>query len=149
MSDAADMLRTYLAERDELCPGCAYNLRALTGTRCPECNQELVLRVGLAEPRMAWFVAGVIGIAMGLGFSLMVLVWTGAMVLSRGRVGGPRFQDMVPLRVGTLVGAAAMYWWVHARRRLAGASNEKRWLCVVAATTVALASPMWFFAIVR
>lgn len=149
MPDNTDLLRTFLAQSDVECPGCAYNLRDLTGTRCPECNQELVLRVGLAEPRMAWFIAGVIGIAMGLGFSSMVLVWAGAMVLSRGGIGGPRFQEVVPLIVGTLIGAAAMFWWVRARRRFASASDEKRWLCVVAITMLALASPMWFFATVR
>ena len=45
MPDANDMLRLYLAERDEACPGCGYNLRGLSGERCPECARELVLAV--------------------------------------------------------------------------------------------------------
>lgn len=152
MAEADDrngMLAAYLRERDEECPGCGYNLRDLTGTRCPECNQELVLRVGLAEPRMAWFVTGVVGISMGLGFSLMVSIWAGLVFMRRGGGGGPRFQEIVPLVVGSVVGALLMCWWVRGRRRLSGGTAEKRWCWVAGMTAAALVCPMWFFAMVR
>jgi hypothetical protein len=44
-------LIAYLAGRDVLCPQCDYNLRDLRAARCPECGEELVLRVNLAEPK--------------------------------------------------------------------------------------------------
>ena len=146
--DVREMLRAYLAGRDEECPGCGYNLRDLTGTRCPECNQGLVIRVGLAEARMAWFVTGAVGIAMGLGFCSMVTIWAGIMLLKRGG-GGPRLMEMVPLVTGTVVGVVLMWWWVRARGRLSGGTAERRWFCVAAATLGALAYPAWFFAMVR
>jgi hypothetical protein len=63
---AAAMLRAYLAERDEPCPNCGYNLRGLGSERCPECDQRLVLSVQVAEPRMGMLLAGVVGLmAMG------------------------------------------------------------------------------------
>lgn len=49
MPDANEMLRLYLAERDEACPGCGYNLRGLSGERCPECARELALAVAHRE----------------------------------------------------------------------------------------------------
>ena len=39
----ADVLRTYLSERDAPCPGCGYNLRGLVGETCPECGIALDL----------------------------------------------------------------------------------------------------------
>jgi hypothetical protein len=144
-----DYLRAYLASIDAPCPGCWYSLKGLTGTRCPECNQELKLQVGLADPRLAWFVSGVIGIAMGLGFSSMMLAWAGAMILSRGGFGGPRLVELVPLLVGSIVGAALMWGWVRARRRLAGESPERRWTWAAIATVVSLTCPIWFFAAIR
>ena len=43
-----DVLRRFLHNRDAPCPRCGYNLRNLEGARCPECGDELVLRVNLS-----------------------------------------------------------------------------------------------------
>jgi hypothetical protein len=75
------MLRAFLAEHDEPCPVCGYNLRGLTGEACPECQQRLVLRVGLAAPDLVSFVLAVVGLsacgvlaAFLLGTVLVVVV---------------------------------------------------------------------------
>jgi hypothetical protein len=90
MPESNDMLHTYLAARDVECPGCSYNLRDLTGTRCPECNQELVLRVGLAEPHLRAYLGAMCGLLTGIGMAgvfLVLVVW-----LSFNRGGPPRSQ---------------------------------------------------------
>jgi hypothetical protein len=61
------LLQQFLGERDVECPLCAYNLRGLTGSRCPECGEELRLQVGLVEPRFMAFVATVAALCMGFG----------------------------------------------------------------------------------
>lgn len=151
MAEADDrngMLVAYLREREEACPGCGYNLRALTGTRCPECNQELVLRVGLAEPRLAWFVAGLVGIGMGLGFSLLLLLYA----IQRsvfGRGGRMQTEFLAPVALGTLVGAIVLMVWIRSRRRLSGASSASRWGCAIVAVVIGLVCPVWFMFAVR
>lgn len=46
---------------------CGYNVRALSRPVCPECEHELVLTVGAAQPRMAWlFVALAPGFFSGI-----------------------------------------------------------------------------------
>jgi hypothetical protein len=68
-ADDASALVEYLRDRDEPCPLCRYNLRGLTGARCPECGRALRLSVGLVEPLLGpWLLAAVplIGCA-GLG----------------------------------------------------------------------------------
>lgn len=80
------MLRSYLADRDEPCPGCGYNLRGLMSVRCPECNQELQLRIGLVEPRMRLFLVAVIGASVGLGFNALLLFYIVWRVVADGHL---------------------------------------------------------------
>jgi hypothetical protein len=60
-------LRAFLAGRDEPCPGCGYNLRGLTSSACPECNQSLCLTVSLVEPRTGSLIAAIVALAVGAG----------------------------------------------------------------------------------
>lgn len=56
--DAAERrLLDFLQHHDASCPLCGYNLRQLTQPRCPECNQELRLRVGLRRLRLGYLLA--------------------------------------------------------------------------------------------
>src|SRR5690349_9822829 len=61
----ADFLTAYLAAHDANCPACGYSLRNLKRGVCPECGEALTLRVGLVEPRMGLWIAGLVGLAAG------------------------------------------------------------------------------------
>lgn len=67
-------LRDFLAERDFPCPACKYNLRGLTSTNCPECNQPLELRVSLVEGASGAFIAAIVGLAVGAGAALLLFL---------------------------------------------------------------------------
>lgn len=54
---------------------CGYNLHRLRGSKCPECGQTLELRIALAEPRLAAFYTGLVGLAAGVGFAAFVMVY--------------------------------------------------------------------------
>lgn len=69
-----DMLKAFVADRDEACPNCGYNLRELTTETCPECGLALRLQIGLVEPRLGSWVTGLVGLAAGMGFFVMVLL---------------------------------------------------------------------------
>lgn len=69
MAEDADRLREWLAERDEACPSCGYNLRGLAGQACPECGLGLTLRVGLTEPATGTLIATIVGLLVGLSGS--------------------------------------------------------------------------------
>lgn len=104
------LLNSYLATRDEPCPLCGYNLRALRGDHCPECGKALRLRVGLTEPNMGAFLFGLIAIAAGLGFSTLVLIW-GTIVFLSGQ-GGPQPGDLALLLLETVLSGALLLAWV-------------------------------------
>jgi hypothetical protein len=147
MDNGSEMLRNYLAERDEPCPGCGYNLRGLTGGRCPECNQDLCLRVGLVEQRLAWFIFGVVGIGMSLGFCTLLLAWAASMLVRVS--GGPQMWDILLLAVGAIVACAMMWWWLGARRRFASSTEQSRWGLAILVTVIGLVFPIWFMATVN
>lgn len=82
-------LAAFLADQDVPCPGCGYNLRGLAASRCPECNQELALRVGLAETHSGLWLTGLVGLASGAGFSGLFLVFMVIIISSQaGPTGG-------------------------------------------------------------
>jgi len=117
----------WLAARDAPCPNCRYTLRGLKVPRCPECGQSLVLRVGLEYPRAAALITGVAGLASGLGFHTMVLIWG----LSQRATG----REFIPLYLGVITCAALLSIWVRAGRRIRSLSAQVRWglaiLCFV------------------
>lgn len=73
----SESLAAYLQHRDVSCPACTYNLRGLTSDRCPECHQQLVMSVALAEPPIVQFVLATIGLAAcGVGAGMLLFVAT-------------------------------------------------------------------------
>lgn len=148
MADSQEFLRSFLAQRDEPCPSCDYNLRSLTTERCPECNQELCLRVGLAEPKLAWFVSGLVGIGMGLGFSSLLMLYAivASRMMSRGSIPSSFWH---PVICGTLIGIALLMLWVRARRRIGRLDALQRWTLTALASGISLIAPIWFTLAVR
>jgi hypothetical protein len=72
-----DLLLAFLAQHDAGCPACGYSLLGAVSARCPECG--CVARLALRPGRhSAWaFVAGLLPLAMGAGFGLLLLLWLG------------------------------------------------------------------------
>ena len=66
-----ELLQALLRDTDIPCPLCSYNLRNLTGSRCPECGGALKLQVGLAEPRLGAYITLLTGCCVGLGGSAL------------------------------------------------------------------------------
>ncbi|HLO42059.1 MAG TPA: hypothetical protein VK176_13620 [Phycisphaerales bacterium] len=141
-------LATFLADRDVLCPSCKYNLRGLKESRCPECNQELVLGVQLAVPFTRMYIAAISGpIAVG-----------GSALLSLGAVGwaslGPgRLHKTVWLAFAVVPGIALVIsiCSVYALSRRAGLTwfgrllPFEKWSIVIAGWAYALVVVVVFF----
>ena len=106
----ARLLQIFLAGRDTDCPRCRYNLRDLRGSRCPECGDELVLRIGLAEPRPAAAIAGLIALSAGTGLSGLLFGYYLIRLTLREGLGEPVFLWVNC--VGLLVQGAALVVWL-------------------------------------
>lgn len=142
-----EFLRAFLGERDTPCPGCGYNLRGLTGDVCPECAQKLRIGVGLVEPRLAWFLAGLVGLSVGLGFAGIILIWGVSITLVRGR-GGPNLQELSPLIIGAIVEGAALWIWLRSRSRFRVLPLAARIGLAGAGWALSGAVAAWFFTVV-
>jgi hypothetical protein len=106
-------LAAFLAGRDHPCPQCEYNLRDLQGTRCPECGEELVLRVNMAEPRQRLLLGGLIGLSSGAGFNGLLIVYV---MLRFGSRLPPNFWSVIFF--GFCVFAGLIFFWLRNWRRL-------------------------------
>ena len=122
-----EFLRAFLAERDVPCPLCGYNLRALTTEKCPECGSEVEVTVGLTEPRMAAFIAGLVGLAAGLGFCALLLMWV-AWMHTVG-LGGPGLNQVWVLPFGVVALGVALRVWLSMRKRIRMMPRHRRWMC--------------------
>jgi hypothetical protein len=142
-------LRAFLAEADVPCPSCDYNLRGLTGDRCPECNQRLVLRVGLAEPRQRAFIATVVALAMGAGFHGLLLMYFVFRSFFDQYVSGEMAKFMVLTAPFLLIEGAALVVLVRLRRQFQRRpAGFKGWV-VAAACLVTLTGFLLFTLFIR
>jgi hypothetical protein len=137
-ASAADPeLFRFIRDRDVDCPGCGYNLRSLTSGRCPECGEELTLGLQLVEPRQAAPIAGLIGLASGLGLAGLLLIFA-AIVTILMRRGGDLGEFVLINSVGFLIHGAAVLLWVRNWKRIRRMKSATRWLLVAAAWAMPL-----------
>lgn len=122
-----DLLRAFLVGRDASCPSCGYNLRDLPGARCPECGEMLVLQVGVAEPRQAAAITGVIGLAAGAGMSGLLLGYLLIQVALYGRYIGGMSRFFVINFFGLVVEGAALAYWLRYWRGIRRLGVNARW----------------------
>lgn len=148
-ADNDAMLTRFIASRDTPCPVCGYNLRGLLGNRCPECGRMLVLAVGTTEPRLAAFIAGLVGLSSGLGFSALLLVYLLFEAMFGRRGFSPRMLEVALLVMGALVGAAGVWAWVRMRKRLGRLREAAKWGWVGAAWLIGITFPVMFLLTVR
>jgi len=127
------LLRVFVADRSVPCPGCSYDLRGLTATRCPECNQELVLRVGLAEPRLGAFLGALIGLATGVGFSGLLFVYFILVFSVRRRGGSPGGTFFLSTLVPFLIEAPVLWLLIRTRAAFTRAAPATRIIIVIGA----------------
>ena len=136
--DDAALLRQFLTARDIPCPQCTYNLRDLTGSRCPECGEELTLRLQLSEPRQAAALAGVITLAAGAGFNVLLLAFVFIM--------DPHARDVIlaTLLIGSVAFLGATALWLKMWRQVRRLGVVRRWVLVATCGILVLADLIIF-----
>lgn len=154
-SDAGDagdaaMLRQFLTGRDEPCPQCGYNLRDLTGTRCPECGEELALRIQLVEPRQAAALAGLIGLCAGAGMNFLLLGFVVIDYFTRGGSWGREEIKFVLVNsIGFVVLGACIALWLRFWRQVRRLDVVRRWSLAGAAAMLSVADLIVFSKLIR
>ena len=132
-------LRAHLADRDAACPSCGYNLRALTTDHCPECNQQIVLAIRLAEPRLGLWIAGAVALAAGAGFSGLLFAYFLVKIAPGGLSGFERAFGLIT-GGGFLVEGVLLALWVIFRGPIRRASPAARWALVILACFLNIAN---------
>jgi hypothetical protein len=118
----------FLADRDEPCPQCGYNLRNLQSGRCPECGQAICLAVALVEPYLKAWIAMLAALCAGGGIGML---WI-AGILFAGMLPAPM---LAPIFVH-IVMIPLVFVAIARRRAFLRLSRERQWL--LAGTTLGL-----------
>lgn len=139
-------LTDYLSDQDTPCPGCGYNLRGLEGDRCPECGERLELRIGLADSKLSQFIGGLIGLAAGLGFHGLFLIWVAYVAAVQTFT---MWDALPPLVIGLVGSVAAIFTWVGLRGRMRRLTLSRRRVLVFVCWGWSLGTVLWFFASMR
>lgn len=140
-----DALRNYLATRDAACPSCGYNLRGLSVQVCPECNQEIELRVALSEPKLGLFLFGIIGWSLGAGFSSLLGLFFLVRLIQRSWSIGPTDQLLFQIIVvGVVVQGGAVIALAANQRRVRRWSLRVRVTVALLGYIVSLANLLMF-----
>lgn len=137
----SDSLRSFLAERDEPCPNCGYNLRGLTTDVCPECRHELVLGVRVREPRHGPYITAVVALACGAGFHAFLTTIILINTLT-GR-GGHDTERLGYLALIDVLQVPALFLFIRFRKHMAKWSTATRlsvaavaWLATVCSVVI-------------
>jgi hypothetical protein len=130
-------LRSFLTARDVQCPKCEYNLRGLTGDRCPECGDQLVLRVNLAEPKLGAMIAGLVGLSAGAGFSGLLLIYTAIRRICDWHI----FWALAP---GFFVEGVLIMVWIVKWRRIRRSSKRVQMMTAIACWAITLVNVVTF-----
>jgi hypothetical protein len=146
----ADLLRVFLATRDEKCPRCGYNLRMLLAPICPECGDALVLRVGLENPRPAPLIVGLIGHSLGTGLNSLMIVFATVQLL-RGRAPSwPEIYLFFGYNAGALVvQCAGLCIWIACWHRIYRMNVDRRWLAATTGWLLSLLNILIFAVLIR
>lgn len=143
-------LCNFLESRDVSCPGCGYNLRGLTARSCPECNQGLRLMVGLEEPRLGSWIAGLLGTAAGAGFNGLLLLYAAIMLIREGSP-GRGFMNLFVIYSGSalVVQGLVLAAWIRKGRAFRRAAKPIKIVLISAAWALSALDVFLFSIIIR
>ena len=141
------LVQAYVRERSVRCPSCDYNLRNLTASECPECGQQLCLRIALATPNWAPFIAGVIGLSMSLGFSALLLLFAVVIMTIEGSATAEAgtFPAFI---VGLIASGVRLGIWLVKSRSLRRHSAVRRWFMAGCCCAALIVSVITFLVVV-
>lgn len=148
--DRSELIR-FLENRDAPCPGCGYNLRGLTGTTCPECNQAIELRIALSEPRIGAYLGAVCGLLVGGGMAAVML---GIFVVVSMFEGWPPRRywfamfGITGIAIGTLLGLGAMLLMGRGRKWFRRRGPTGRSWVIAGSWGLTAAFVTWFLVVV-
>lgn len=116
----------FVRGRNVPCPRCGYELRGLEKPRCPECGEELVLKVGSASSHFGWLV---LAMAPGCfsGVAAVILFWPLVITITSNldsKRGVP-----IPVRCAVMFGfvsAASLLLMYRARGRIMGWTTKRQ-----------------------
>lgn len=127
-----------LREHDLACPGCGYNLRGLTGKKCPECGLPVtapaVLRLFNRPATTAWCI-GAVGLAINVPLTIFGWCCYPATVTWAFLPAGAQIVGLGLITIAVMAEWTLLMFWFDRDRSILNAPAKAR---------VALAAFVWW-----
>lgn len=152
-----DLLCGWLAERDEVCPACGYQLRGLVTERCVECGHALRLTVRAPRMTLVPWALTMVWLSFAAGFDLVAGSLMGVTVVRMSTL-GYRWPTRVLEGLGVLVlmgvvSATLVLWVLSSRTKWTRASAARQWMVTIAVAMIVFVVHagvgFWLWATVR
>ena len=114
----SELLKQLLAFREFPCPVCGYNLRGIKSGKCPECGAKLDLRVVSADLKLGPWIAAILGVALPLGFGVIMTLLFSYIVFIEGFSGNGEEYILGLLLLLTIVEVVALGLLLRKRKKL-------------------------------
>ena len=113
----SELLKKLLALRELPCPVCGYNLRAIESDKCPECGAKLGLKVGSSDLKLGPWIAAILGVALPLGFGVIMTLFFSYIVFIEGYSGDDVANILGSLLILTIVEGVALGLLLRKRKK--------------------------------
>ena len=113
----SELLKQLLAFREFPCPVCGYNLRGIKSGKCPECGAKLDLRVVSADLKLGPWIAAILGVALPLGFGVIMTLLFSYIVFIEGFSGNGEEYILGLLLLLTIVEGVALGLLLRKRKK--------------------------------
>ena len=113
----SELLKQLLALREFPCPVCGYNLRGIKSGKCPECGAKLDLRVVSADLKLGPWIAAILGVALPLGFGVIMTLLFSYIVFIEGFSGNGEEYILGLLLLLTIVEGVALGLLLRKRKK--------------------------------
>ncbi|MEE9128994.1 MAG: hypothetical protein V3T84_03180 [Phycisphaerales bacterium] len=113
----SELLKQLLASREFSCPVCGYNLRGIESDTCPECGAQLDLRLVSADLKLGPWIAAILGVALPLGFGLIMTLLLSYIVFEEGSSGADEANVLGSFLLLTIVEGVALGLLLHKRKK--------------------------------
>ncbi len=111
------LLKQLLALREFPCPVCGYNLRGIESDKCPECGAKLDFRVVSADLKLGPWIAAILGVALPLGFGVIMTLLFSYIVFIEGFSGNGEEYILGLFLLLTIVESVALGFLLHKRKK--------------------------------
>jgi hypothetical protein len=142
-----ELLAAFLADRDEPCPVCRYNVKALETSVCPECGSRLELQLSSPDLLLGPWTVALLGAALPAGFYTVITLVTVWLSITTGPPSRREMPWLYAFYALTLMTITSCLVVIARRRRFLRLHKDRQWAIALAVSSLCVGSVIVYMAL--